>query len=67
MKFIVKCTQGNIAGCYYLEPGHGITDNRSEAYVYDSEMVKQDKRICWEPHNLWIDRNKNVIIPVGDL
>lgn len=67
MKFIVKCKGGHLDGHYYLEAGQGVTPHRSKAFVYDSEVIKMDPRICWEDYNKWIHPDRQVIIPVGDL
>lgn len=63
MKFIVKAIiTGNVE--YYLEVGYGSTPNRSEAAVFDSEVVSKDKRINFK---YWLNKDNVRVIPVGDL
>lgn len=65
MKFIVKCYISTEAHeYYYLEVGHGSTPNRSEAAIFDSEVVRKDNRINFKE---WLNKKNVRVIPVGDL
>lgn len=63
MKFIVKAIiSGDVE--WYLEVGHGSTPNRSEAAIFDSEVVSKNKRINFKS---WLSKHNTRVIPVGDL
>lgn len=64
MKFIVKITFSPGEVGYYLEAGQGSTPNRSEAAIFDSEVVARDKRLNFKR---WLDKSCVRVIPVGDL
>lgn len=64
MKFIVKRTFSTGEVGYYLEVGQGSTPNRSEAAIFDSEVVARDKRFNFKR---WLDKRCVRVIPVGDL
>lgn len=63
MKFIVKMylSSGEIE--YYLDVGEGTTPNRSEVFVFDSEII----RGYGMPVTAWLDKKCVRVIPVGDL
>ena len=64
MKFIVKVNLAPGIDEYYLEVGEGSTPNRHEAAVFDSKVIKFDRRINF---NKWLDKRNVRVIPVGDL
>lgn len=64
MKFIVKITLSPGDVEYYLEVGQGSTPNRSEAAVFDSEVIARNKSLNL---NSWLDKRNVRVIPVGDL
>lgn len=64
MKFIVKVNLAPGIDEYYLEVGEGSTPNRNEAAIFDSEIIKRDRRVNF---NKWLDKRNVRVIPVGDL
>lgn len=73
MKFIIR---EKVSSSYFAEPGFGLT-SKDMAHVFDTELVTLHKQLdityisykqeMPHPSYTHFDRNRYVIIPVGDL